>query len=70
MESTKSPNHLPWSEIKKKREQTKALYSSIFKVPLIYGTKKNVIYNIASDIRGKALDIGGGTDLLERFATA
>ena len=60
MESTKSPNPLPWSEIKKKREQTKALYSSIFKVPLIYGTKKNVIYNIARDIRGKVLDIGGG----------
>jgi len=60
MESTKSPNPLPWSEIKKKREQTKALYSSIFKVPLIYGTKKSVIYNIARDMRGKVLDIGGG----------
>jgi len=60
MISIKSPDHLPWREIKEKREQTKALYSSIFKVPLIYGTKKSVIYNIARDMSGKVLDIGGG----------
>lgn len=64
MEPAKSPDRLLWSEIKEKREQIKALYSSIFKVPLIYGTKKNVICNIARDLSGKVLDIGGG----DRFA--
>lgn len=50
-----------WSNIKLKREELRSCYPAILKVPLIYGTKKQVIYNLLTDEtkkHKKILDIG------------
>ncbi|MBI4825083.1 MAG: hypothetical protein HY807_01485 [Nitrospirae bacterium] len=51
---------IQWSEIKKKREEIKALYPSINRIPLIYSTKKALLAGLLSEIKGKILDIGAG----------
>ena len=53
-----------WSEIKLKREEVKKKYPSVFKVPLVYGTKKKLICEILQGEGGHVLDVGGG----DRFA--
>lgn len=57
---------MEWSELKRRREEVKAAYPSLFKVPLVYGTKKQLIGKVLEGASGKALDIGGG----DRFAEA
>lgn len=47
-----------WSAIKKRREEIKKAYPSVFRVPLIYGTKKKIIAGILDGLGGKVLDVG------------
>ncbi|HDK81267.1 MAG TPA: methyltransferase domain-containing protein [Nitrospirae bacterium] len=49
-----------WSGIKKKREEMRKKYPSIFKIPIIYSTKRMLIKNTLRDFNGKLLDIGAG----------
>ena len=51
---------VPWSSIKKKREEMRKKYPSIFKIPLIYSTKRTLIKNALREFNGKLLDIGAG----------
>ena len=51
---------ITWSDIKKKREEMRKKYSSIFKTPLIYSTKRTLIKNTLREFNGKLLDIGAG----------
>lgn len=57
---------MQWSELKRRREEVKKAYPSIFKVPLVYSTKKQLIGSVLAGASGKALDVGGG----DRFAEA
>ena len=51
---------VPWSGIKDKREEMRKKYPSIFKIPLIYSTKRTLIKNTLREFNGKLLDIGAG----------
>lgn len=64
MAKNTSRSGIDWSEIKKKREEVKKTYPSVFKVPLAYGTKKKLIGGILKGEGGHVLDVGGG----DRFA--
>jgi len=56
---------IEWSSIKKRREEVKNLYPSIFRVPVIYGKKKQIINDILSRTTGKVLDLGAGDRFVE-----
>ena len=53
-------NHesISWSEIKTRREEVKNAYPSLFAIPVMYGTKKDILCNLTKDMKGKVLDIG------------
>lgn len=61
-----------WSELKIKREEVKSFYSSIFKVPIIYRTKKQIIRNLLINKTKKykkILDIGGGDRFVKEICS-
>lgn len=64
---TNTQESISWNEIKEKREEVKGIYPSIFKVPLIYGARKQLLFDILKDIKGKVFDIGAGDRFVEKI---
>lgn len=63
---------IAWSELKIRREEVRSFYSNIFKVPIIYGTKKQIIRNLLMDKKGKKkkiLDIGAGDRFVKEICS-
>ncbi len=56
--------HINWSELKKRREEVRRRYPSIRKVPLVLGTKRELMKGMLSEISGSVLDIGGSHGFL------
>jgi len=49
---------IQWSDIKARREEVKNSYPTLFTIPLMYCTKRELIGNVVKTIEGKVLDIG------------
>lgn len=67
---------IAWSEVKQKREELKSFYPTILKVPIIYGTKKQIIRNmlinnIKNNIKKqkKILDIGAADRFVKEICS-
>ncbi|HCY18568.1 MAG TPA: hypothetical protein DHU69_02135 [Deltaproteobacteria bacterium] len=50
-----------WDVVRKGRGEINRLYKSMFKIPLLYGTKKSVLRFLLKDLYGRVLDIGAGS---------
>ena len=66
------PYLIEWSNIKLKREEIKFIYPTIFKVPIIYGTKKQIIFSLLTEKykkqkKIKILDIGAGDRFVNKI---
>ena len=53
-------NHksISWSDIKARREEVKKAYPSLFAIPVLYCTKRELVCNVTKTIEGRVLDIG------------
>ena len=51
--STREP--LSWSDIKERREEVKSLYPSIFTLPVMYCTKRELVSDVIKNIKGRYL---------------
>lgn len=61
--NTREP--LSWSDIKGRREEVKSLYPSIFTLPVMYCTKRELVSDVIKDIKGRVLDIGAADRFVE-----
>lgn len=63
---------ITWSELKLNREKIKSFYPTILKVPIIYGTKKQIIHNLLINKTMKQkriLDIGAADRFVKEICS-
>ncbi|MBI5328269.1 MAG: hypothetical protein HZB80_08280 [Deltaproteobacteria bacterium] len=63
---------ITWSEVKLKREELKSFYPTILKVPIIYGTKKQIIRNLLINKtrkQKKMLDLGAADRFVKEICS-
>ncbi len=58
---------IEWSDLKARREEVKRTYPSIRKVPLLFGTKRELMGEIVGGLSGSVLDVGGARKFLGRL---
>ncbi len=61
---------LDWSDLKKRREQVKRAYPSIRRVPLVFGTKRELMGGITQGLSGTVLDVGGSGRFVGKLCEA
>jgi len=49
---------ISWSDIKARREEVKNAYPSLFAIPVLYCSKRELVCNVMKTIEGRVLDIG------------
>ncbi|GEM_PF-3556762 len=63
---------IAWSDVKLKREDLKSFYPTILKIPIIYGTKKQIIRNLLINKarkQKKVLDIGAADRFVKEICS-
>lgn len=50
-----------WQVVRKGRGEINRLYKSMFRIPLLYGTKKEVLRSLLKGVTGRVLDVGAGS---------
>jgi hypothetical protein len=60
---------ISWHDVKKRREEVKNAYPSIFTIPVMYCTKKELICNVTKNMKGRVLDIGAADRFVQDICT-